>query len=169
MEMPCLSQNKLNITYLGLGTNLGNKKENLNRAIKHINEQIGRVISRSSFYDTAPWGFRSENRFLNAVVKVETSLMPEELLDITQTLEKEAGRTKKTDSQGYSDRLIDIDILFFNDIIFKNDQLEIPHPQIPQRDFILLPLVEIAPDLRHPILNRTMRELLQTLLTKEQS
>lgn len=159
----------MNISYLGLGTNLGNKRENLNRAIKHINERIGRVISRSSFYDTAPWGFQSENRFLNAIVKVETSLTPEQLLAITQTLEKEAGRTRKTDSQGYSDRPIDIDILFFNDVILKQDMLEIPHPQIQKRDFVLLPLVEIAPDLRHPVLHKTMRELLQTLLTNKQS
>lgn len=158
----------MNITYLGLGTNLGNKKENLERAIKQINEQIGRIISRSSFYDTTPWGFQSENRFLNAVVKVETNLTPEKLLDITQTLEEQAGRTGKTDTQGYSDRLIDIDILFFNNIILKNELLEIPHPQIQKRDFVLLPLVEIAPDLRHPVLHCTMRDLLQQLQTNKQ-
>lgn len=157
----------MNIVYLGLGTNLGNKKSFLNQALDNIEKRIGRIISRSSFYDTAPWGFVSENRFLNAVAKVETKLTPTEVLSITQTIEKELGRKTKSDTLGYADRPIDIDILFFNDEVIKEQQLEIPHPQIENRDFVLLPLVEIAPDLHHPVLQKTMRELLQSLLKND--
>lgn len=153
----------MNIAYLGLGTNLGNKEEQLTRAISNIEEKIGRVISRSSFYDTAPWGFTSEHRFLNAAVKVKTALSPEELLTVTQRVEKEMGRRQKSNLKGYSDRPIDIDILFYNDEVLKTEKLEIPHPFIAQRDFVLLPLTEIAPDLQHPVTHRSMRELLQQL------
>lgn len=155
----------MNIVYLGLGTNLGDKRSLLRQALDDIEERIGRIISRSSFYDTAPWGFISENRFLNAVAKVETPLSPGELLSMTQTIEKELGRKTKSDASGYADRPMDIDILLFNDEIIHDEWLEIPHPQIEHRDFVLLPLVEIAPDLRHPVLQKTMRELLQELIT----
>lgn len=158
----------MNTAYLGLGSNLGDKAFHLNQAIKGINERIGRVISRSSFYDTAPWGFHSENRFLNAAVKVETVLTPEELLRKTQDIEKELGRMVKSNKAGYADRPIDIDILFFNDLILKKEPLEIPHPHIASRDFVLLPLVEIAPYLEHPVLHQTMQALLQKLLTYQQ-
>lgn len=158
----------MNIVYLGLGSNLGDKKSCLNRAIMNINERIGRVISRSSFYDTTPWGFQSNNRFLNAVVKIETKLTPEELLTITQQIEKESGRQKKSVSGIYSDRNIDIDILFYNTLILKNEHLEIPHALIQERDFVLLPMVEIAPDFIHPVLHLTMRDLLQQLFTTHQ-
>lgn len=155
----------MNIVYLGLGTNLGDKRSLLRQALDDIEERIGRIISRSSFYDTAPWGFISENRFLNAVAKVETPLSPGELLSMTQTMEKELGRKTKSDASGYADRPMDIDILLFNDEIIHDERLEIPHPQIEHRDFVLLPFVEIAPDLRHPVLQKTMRELLQELIT----
>lgn len=158
----------MNIAYLGLGSNLGDKRYHLNQAVKDIHERIGRIISRSSFYDTAPWGFQSENRFLNAVIKVETPLSAEGLLSATQGIEREAGRVRKANKTGYADRPIDIDILFFNNLILQKEQLHIPHPLIANRDFVLLPMVEIAPDLEHPVLHQTMRELLQILLTNEQ-
>lgn len=157
----------MNKVFLGLGSNLGDRQCRLNVAIEGIHERIGRIISRSSFYDTSPWGFHSDHRFLNAVVEVETPLSPGELLPVTQQLEKEAGRIQKTAADGYSDRPIDIDILFFNDLIIQDEQLQIPHPYIAKRDFVLLPLVEIAPDLQHPLLKKSMRELLQELLTSQ--
>lgn len=154
----------MNIVYLGLGTNLGDKRRHLNLALDEIGKRIGRIISRSSFYATSPWGFLSAHRFLNAAAKVETGLSPEDVLRTTQLIERNLGRTSKSDVSGYTDRSIDIDILFFNDDIIKDKSLEIPHPLIEKRDFVLFPMVEIAPDFTHPVLHKTMCELLQTLL-----
>lgn len=153
----------MNIIYLGLGSNLGHREENLHNAMRGIEEYIGRIISRSSFYDTAPWGFQSEHRFLNAVVKAETELTPIALLQTIKQLEKELGRKKKSTDGSYADRPIDIDILFYNGLVCKEKELEIPHPHIQSRDFVLQPLTEIAPDLIHPQLHCTIRELWQQL------
>ena len=99
--------------YLGLGTNLGDKEQNLRDAVQKIEEQVGNVVSLSAFYVTAPWGFASENSFLNAAACVETELSPLEVLQETQMIERELGRTKKSVNGIYSDRLIDIDLFFF--------------------------------------------------------
>ena len=103
--------------YLGLGTNLGNKEQNLRDAVQKIEEQVGNVVSLSAFYVTAPWGFASENSFLNAAACVETELSPLEVLQETQMIEKELGRTKKSVNGIYSDRLIDIDLLLYEDLV----------------------------------------------------
>lgn len=150
--------------YLGLGTNLGDKEQNLLAAIRKIEEQIGKVVSQSALYATAPWGFASENEFLNAVVCVETSLSPLFILERTQAIERELGRTHKSANGVYSDRLIDIDLLLYDDLILSvtfpsGARLELPHPLMTERDFVMQPLAEIAPDLLHPVLKKTMREL----------
>ena len=133
----------MHIVYLGLGTNLGDKKANLEMAVETINKRIGRVVSLSAFYATEPWGFESENSFLNAVCSVETSLLPFELLRATQQIERESGRKKKTVDGNYSDRILDIDILLYDDLRLETPDLKIPHPLMEQREFVMVPLKEI--------------------------
>lgn len=136
--------------YLGLGTNLGNREANIRKAIDLINRRVGQVVRQSSFIETEPWGFKSENRFLNAVILCETTKTPREVLQLTQQIERDMGRTKKsvnsklkTQSPHYSDRPIDIDILLYDDITVDEPDLHIPHPLMQQRDFVMIPLREI--------------------------
>ena len=150
--------------YVGLGTNLGDKEQNLKVAVQKIEEQIGKVVSLSAFYITAPWGFSSDNSFLNAAVCVETKLSPLEVLQETQMIEKELGRTQKSVNRMYSDRLIDIDLLLYEDLVLSvisasGVELTLPHPLMTERDFVMKPLAEIAPGLVHPVLGKTMKEL----------
>ena len=134
--------------YLGIGTNLGDRKANLMRAVEHINEQAGHVLACSSFIETEPWGFSSDNFFLNAVVAIDTQYTPHELLHITQEIEREMGRTHKSVGGNYSDRIIDIDILLYEDVVVDDEELTIPHPLMWQRSFVYEPLWEIAPHLK---------------------
>ena len=160
------SQNKniLIPVYLGFGTNLGNKKENIELALKNIEKQIGNIVSLSAFYSSEPIGFESDNLFLNCAVKVNTALSPHELLSTTQSIEKKMGRVKKSDSNGYTDRVIDIDILFYyNTIINDAPKLIIPHPSISQRMFVLNPMAEIAPEFIHPVLKKSIVQLVNEL------
>lgn len=147
--------------YLGLGTNLGNKEANLRTAIYKLQERIGKQVSLSSFYETAPWGFESDHSFLNAAIGLETSLSPIEILHITQEIEKELGRTKKSVNGSYSDRLIDIDILLYDTLVLQTPELTIPHPLMTERDFVMKPLIEIAGNAIHPTLQKTLSELYQ--------
>ena len=128
---------------LSLGTNLGNKQENLQIAIQHIAQKVGKVIAQSSVMETEPWGFTSENTFLNMVIKVETNLTPLEVLKKTQKIEKLMGRTEKI-QHTYQDRIIDIDIILYDDVILDTPELKLPHPLFRQRDFVLRPLCEIT-------------------------
>lgn len=147
--------------YLGLGTNLGNKEANLRTAIHKLQERIGKQVSLSSFYETAPWGFESDHSFLNAAIGLETSLSPIEILHITQEIEKELGRTKKSVNGSYSDRLIDIDILLYDTLVLQTPELTIPHPLMTERDFVMKPLIEIAGNVIHPTREKTLSELYQ--------
>lgn len=147
--------------YLGLGTNLGDKEANLRTAIYKLQERIGKQVSLSSFYETAPWGFESDHSFLNAAIGLETSLSPIEILHITQEIEKELGRTKKSVNGSYSDRLIDIDILLYDTLVLQTPELTIPHPLMTERDFVMKPLIEIAENVIHPTLQKTLSELYQ--------
>ena len=155
------NENILVTVYLGLGTNLGDKKKNIEVALRKIEKQIGKIISLSAFYVSEPFGFDSNNLFLNCAVEIKTRLSPYKLLTITQLIESEMGRLTKSYLNGYADRIIDIDILFYGDsVIHDAPTLIIPHPQIQQRDFVLKPLAEIAPKLMHPVLNKTISQLL---------
>lgn len=149
--------------YLSLGANLGEKENNLHEAILMIQEQVGMIVSRSAFYVTSPWGFETENTFLNAVVGVKTEWMPLELLAVTQRIERALGRTHKTVDGAYTDRLIDIDILSFDDLAMQTDVLVLPHPLLHLRRFVLEPLCEIAPDWIHPIMGKSASVLLSEL------
>ena len=133
----------MHTVYLSLGTNLGNKEQNLNTAISRIGESVGKVLRTSSYLATEPWGFDSENTFLNAALCVETKLAPEQLLAATQLIEREMGRREKSVNAVYHDRIIDIDILLYDDIHITTPTLTIPHPLMQQRDFVMIPLKEI--------------------------
>lgn len=136
------------IAYLGIGTNLGDRTANLHNAVNMIDEQAGHVLACSSFIETEPWGFFSDNTFLNAVVKIDTLLIPHELLHITQDIERTMGRTHKSIGGNYSDRIVDIDILLYEDLVVNDAELTIPHPLMWQRSFVYEPLLEIAPHLK---------------------
>lgn len=153
--------------YLGLGTNLGDKELNLRVAVQKIEERIGKVISLSAFYATAPWGFSSDNAFLNAAVCIETTLSPLEVLFESQSIEREMGRTHKSVNGVYSDRVIDVDLLLYDDLILDTPTLKLPHPLMQERAFVMEPLAEIAPDVMHPVLNKTMQELYRTLVSQK--
>ena len=140
----------LHTVYLSLGSNLGDKEENLRQAIEKINEKVGAVVRQSSFMTTQPWGFESNNMFVNGAVCCETSLTPHQLLRVTQKIEREMGRTRKSivlvDGQpqvDYHDRIIDIDILLYDDRAVDTPTLKIPHPLMHERDFVMVPLREI--------------------------
>ena len=129
--------------YLGLGSNLGDKCLHLRTAINEIEKRIGHVECQSAFVETEPWGFESDNTFVNAVVRVDTALSPLDLLKETQTIEREIGRTHKTVDGKYSDRIIDIDILLYGDAEINLPELVVPHPRMYERDFVMKPLEEV--------------------------
>lgn len=151
------------VVFLGLGTNLGSRAENLTAAREQLAARL-RVLRASSVYETEPWGFREQPAFLNQVVQAETDLSPARLLRYLKRLEKQLGRTK---SFRYGPRLIDIDILFYAQSVINTRRLQIPHPRLPERAFVLVPLAEIAPEFVHPVLRRTVSELLLDCPDKE--
>lgn len=129
--------------YLSLGSNLGDRKYEIKRAVELIGERIGAVERVSSLYETEPWGFSSDNMFVNAAVCVSTQLTPRALLEATQAIERDMGRTAKSVNGQYHDRTIDIDILLYDDIKVDESDLKIPHPLMNERDFVMKPLKEI--------------------------
>ena len=150
------------IVYLNLGTNIGNKRRNMITAAALLAERVGDILALSGFYETEPWGFASENLFLNAAVKLKTSFSPSELLLATQQIEKELGRTEKSNG-AYHDRIIDIDILLYDDEIRQTAELTLPHPLMHERKFVMDPLSEIAPFVVHPILKERIIDLKERL------
>jgi 2-amino-4-hydroxy-6-hydroxymethyldihydropteridine diphosphokinase len=153
---------KFRQVFLGMGSNLGNRKKNLHTALDRIGEETGAVLISSSVYETEPWGFDTENKFLNMVIKIETKLMPSDLLEALLEIEKSMGRVR--DKKQYSSRLIDLDILFYEDLVIASNNLKIPHPHIHERKFVLMPLVEIAPDFVHPVFRKSVKVLLDTCI-----
>ena len=145
--------------YLGLGTNIGNRKENLTRAIEALSLALGHYTALSSFIETAPWGFNSDNAFLNCTVAFDTELSPYQLLDTTENIERELGRTSKSNGGVYHDRVIDIDILLYGSETVSTERLTIPHPLMHMRDFVLEPLAQIAPHTIHPTTGKSIEQL----------
>lgn len=142
---------------LSIGTNIGNREENIANAITALGT-IGKVLSVSDIYTSEPWGFESENGFFNIALTMESTLSPLDLLRATQQIERDLGRTAKT-TTAYADRVIDIDIIAYNDAIIDSPTLTIPHKLMHLRNFVLYPLANIAPDWEHPILKLTTLEL----------
>jgi 2-amino-4-hydroxy-6-hydroxymethyldihydropteridine diphosphokinase len=149
---------------IGLGSNLGNRRENLESAVRLIGEKIGRILRGSTFVETEPWGFESGNQFLNGVIVVEDECSPdqsewsrlEEVIQILQSIEACFGRVR---TGVYADRIIDLDILFYGDVIVDRPGLVVPHPKLHERDFVLISLMEVCPDKVHPVLQRSIRDL----------
>lgn len=133
----------MHTVYLSLGSNLGDRKATMRRAIGLLNERAGSVDRQSSFIETEPWGFESTNKFLNMCVRLLTTLSPEQLLMATKQIERELGRTQKSVNGQYHDRPIDIDILMYDDVHFDSDDLTLPHPHMQEREFVMKPLREI--------------------------
>jgi 2-amino-4-hydroxy-6-hydroxymethyldihydropteridine diphosphokinase len=142
-----------------LGTNLGEKENNLVAAIILIETSIGRVFKKSAIYESTPWGFQSNNNFLNQAIQVMSELSPAELLKTCKSIEQKMGR-ENSDPMIYADRIIDIDILFYDDLVLNTNDLTIPHPRLHERKFALIPLCDIMPDYLHPILKKTLKNLL---------
>lgn len=148
----------MNQVYLLIGGNLGNRASHLEMALKLIEQECGAVSQVSSIYETAPWGKKDQPDFLNQAILIYTSLSPQKLLENILSIEKQMGRYR---AEKFGSRIIDMDILFYNDEIIQSGHLKIPHPELQNRRFVLEPMAEIAPNKLHPGLNKTVMELLQ--------
>ena len=148
----------MNSVIFSLGSNQGNKSNYLEKALEEIDLRIGKISKKSFVYETEPVGFESNDSFLNACIEVKTILNPNEILAITQQIEIENGRSVKTLS-GYTSRTLDIDIIFFNSLVLESETIQIPHPRYSERLFVLIPLCDIAPELKDPTNTLTIKQL----------
>ena len=143
--------------FLGLGSNLRDREKNIKEAVRWLGEnEMVKVVKNSSLYETEPEGVKNQPFFLNGVLEMETDLSPRDLLDTLQAIERQLGRKK---GQRWGSRVIDLDILLYGELVMKEEDLEIPHPLLAERSFVLIPLAEIAPETVHPILKKTISDL----------
>jgi 2-amino-4-hydroxy-6-hydroxymethyldihydropteridine diphosphokinase len=148
---------KENISYIAIGSNKGDRFDHLTNAIQEITQDKNNIVENvSSIYETLPYGYKDQGKFYNAVIKIRTSYELIELLDLLKSIEKKIGREKNT---RWGPREIDLDILFYNDLIYSDDRITVPHKEVTKRDFVLIPLCEIAPDLNHPALNQKICDI----------
>lgn len=148
------------IIHIGIGSNLGSRKENCKKAIGQLLENGITVTKMAAITETEPWGVADQQKFMNTAVEARTDLGPGELLEVLKEIEREMGRLPST---RWGPRLVDLDILFYDDLVMNTADLEIPHPLIKGREFVLRPLAEIAPDKKHPVFKKTVREMLEEL------
>lgn len=147
----------MSVVYLGLGSNIGNRKDNCLMAISLLEENGLKITKRSAMHETEPWGVRDQPGFINMVVETKTDIVPRELLALIKKIEYDMGRRP---AKKWGPRVIDIDILLYDDLIMREDDLSIPHPLMHERAFVLKPLSEVAPERMHPVLRKTVRQLL---------
>lgn len=153
----------MSIAYIAIGSNLGDKEKNLRRALLLLTQQGVEVVRVSSFLSTEPYGVTDQPQFLNAVACVRTSLAPLALLDVLLATELAMGRVRL---RHWGERNIDLDLLLYEDVVLDMPRLRLPHPDMQNRDFVLLPLAEIAPELKHPTLQKTIWELKKDLMSR---
>ncbi len=150
--------------FLGIGGNIGDKRNNFKKVYQLINERLGKIVDSSSVYETPPWGFHSEDPFWNQILIIETKLEAEEILWRINEIDEVFGRER--DKERYSSREMDVDILYFDDEYYETPSLIIPHPKIPERKFVLVPLTEVAPDFKHPLRRLTSLQMLENCRDK---
>ncbi|MBR1977042.1 2-amino-4-hydroxy-6-hydroxymethyldihydropteridine diphosphokinase [bacterium] len=156
------------IAYLSLGSNLGDRISNIQQAVSFLtNDSSIKVLKSSSFYETEPWGGVAKNWFANAVIRIETNLKPVELLKVVQNIEAKLGRNREKEIH-WGERPLDIDILFYDNLVFQNEILVIPHKELHKRAFVLVPMLEIAENFVHPVSNKDIAQLYEELEDPEE-
>ncbi len=150
----------MHTAYIGLGSNLGNREENCRQALRLLQANGILIKKQSRMYETEPWGVKDQPKFINMAVEVETDKKPEVLVAVLKNIENKIGRTETVK---WGPRVIDLDILFYDELILKTPALEIPHPLLHEREFVLKPLCDIAPDKKHPVIGKTVKEMAASL------